>query len=92
MLGIKLTGRESICLVCVSPGFDLTRWVVVAHIFDPSTKEAEMGISLNLRPTWSTNEFQDYRLLLYSQGYTENPCLEKAEQTKMKRVAFLSSP
>jgi hypothetical protein len=43
---------------------------VVAHAFDPSTREAEAGRFLSSGPAWST-EFQD------SQGYTEKPCLEK---------------
>jgi hypothetical protein len=38
---------------------------VVAHTFNPSTREAEAGGFLSLRPALSTNEFQD------SQGYTE---------------------
>jgi hypothetical protein len=44
---------------------------VVAHVFNPSTREAEAGGLLSLRPAWSQSEFQD------SQGYTEKPCLEK---------------
>jgi hypothetical protein len=52
---------------------------VVAHAFNPSTREAEAGGSLSSRPAWST-EFQD------SQGYTEKPCLEKQKQTKKKSV------
>jgi hypothetical protein len=47
---------------------------VVAHAFNPSTREAEAGGFLSSRPAWSTNEFQD------SQGYTEKPCLEKQQQ------------
>jgi hypothetical protein len=43
---------------------------VVAHIFNPSTWEAEEEISLS--PSLQS-EFQD------SQGYTEKPCLEKAK-------------
>jgi hypothetical protein len=46
---------------------------VVAHTFNPSTREAEAGRFQSSRPAWST-EFQD------SQGYTEKPCLKK--QTK----------
>jgi hypothetical protein len=48
---------------------------VVAHAFNPSTREAEAGGFLSLRPAWST-EFQD------SQGYTEKPCLEKTTKKK----------
>jgi hypothetical protein len=53
---------------------------VVAHAFNSSTWEAEAGIFLNLRPAWSTSEFQD------SQGYTEKPCLKKTNQTKYDRM------
>jgi hypothetical protein len=49
-------------------------WAVVAHAFNPSTWEAEVGRLLSLRPAWSTSEFQD------SQGYTEKPCLEKIKK------------
>jgi hypothetical protein len=41
--------------------------VVVAHIFNPSTQEAEAGRG---QPGLQS-EFQD------SQGYTKKPCLEK---------------
>ena len=44
---------------------------MVAHAFNPSTREAETGEFLSSRPAWSTSEFQN------SQGYTEKPCLEK---------------
>jgi hypothetical protein len=44
---------------------------VVAHAFNPSTREAEAGGFLRSRTAWSTNEFQD------SQGNTEKPCLKK---------------
>jgi hypothetical protein len=47
---------------------------VVAHIFNPSTWEAEAGRFLSSRPVWIQSEFQD------SQGYTEKPCLEKSEK------------
>jgi hypothetical protein len=43
---------------------------VVAHTFNPSTREAEAGGFLSSRPACST-EFQD------SQGYTEKPFLKK---------------
>jgi hypothetical protein len=42
--------------------------VVVAHAFDPSTREAEAGSSL---------EFQD------SQSYTEKPCLKNQNEQKL---------
>ena len=29
-------------------------WTVVAHTFNPSTREAEAGGALSVRPTWST--------------------------------------
>jgi major histocompatibility complex class I len=29
-------------------------WAVVAHAFNPSTWEAESGVSLSSRPAWST--------------------------------------
>ena len=48
---------------------------VVAHAFNPSTREALAGGFLSSRPAWST-EFQD------SQGYTEKPCLEKPKRRK----------
>jgi hypothetical protein len=46
---------------------------VVAHAFNPSTRESEADGLLSLRPAWSTiqSEFQD------RQGYTEKPCLEE---------------
>jgi hypothetical protein len=52
---------------------------VVAHAFNPSTREAEAGGFLSSRPAWSTSEFQD------SQGYTEKPCLEKPKKKKKKK-------
>jgi hypothetical protein len=48
---------------------------VVAHAFNPSTREAEAGGFLSSRPAWST-EFQN------SQGYTEKPCLKKKKKKK----------
>ena len=47
---------------------------MVAHAFNPSTREAEAGGFLSSRPAWST-KFQD------SQGYTEKPCLKKKKKT-----------
>jgi hypothetical protein len=51
---------------------------VVAHAFNPSTREAEAGRFLSSRPAWST-KFQD------SQSYTEKPCLEK-QKTNNKQT------
>jgi hypothetical protein len=48
-------------------------WAVVTHAFNPSTWEAEAGLSLQ-------SEFQDSQ-----QGYTEKPCLKKPNQTKTKQ-------
>jgi hypothetical protein len=56
-------------------------WAVVAHVFNPSTWEAEASGFLSLRPAWSTEWVQD------SQGYTEKPCLEKQ---KTKSVLYKS--
>jgi hypothetical protein len=59
---------------------------MVTHSFNPSTREAEAGRFLSLRPAWST-EFQD------SQGYTEKPCLEKPKRKKkMVRCSGPESP
>jgi hypothetical protein len=51
---------------------------MVAHAFNPSTREAEAGGFLSSRPASkaSQSEFQD------SQGYTEKPCLEKPKKKK----------
>jgi hypothetical protein len=43
---------------------------VVAHAFNPSTREIEAGGFLSSRPRGLQSECQD------SQGYTEKPCLE----------------
>jgi hypothetical protein len=48
---------------------------VVAHAFNPSTREAEAGGFLSSRPGLQS-ELQD------SQGYTEKPCLEKTKKKK----------
>jgi hypothetical protein len=59
----------------ISPG-------VVAHAFNPSTREAEAGGFLSSRQPGLQSEFQD------SQGYTEKPCLEKQnKQTKKKSIS-----
>jgi hypothetical protein len=50
---------------------------VVAHAFDPSTREAEAGGFLSQPGLQS--DFQD------SQGYTEKPCLKKTKQNKKKK-------
>jgi hypothetical protein len=47
---------------------------VVAHAFNPSTREAEAGRFLS-----SKSEFQD------SQGYTEKPCLEKNKKKRKEK-------
>jgi hypothetical protein len=53
---------------------------VVAHAFNPSTREAEAGGFLSSRPAPGLqSEFQD------SQGYTEKPCLEKPKKKKQKQ-------
>jgi hypothetical protein len=49
---------------------------VVAHAFNPSTREAEAGRFLSLSQPGLQSEFQD------SQGYTEKPCLEKQNKNK----------
>jgi hypothetical protein len=51
---------------------------VVAHAFNPSTREAEAGGFLSSKPAWST-EFQD------NQDYTEKPCLGKEKKRKEKK-------
>jgi hypothetical protein len=51
---------------------------VVAHAFNPSTREAEAGGFLSSRPAVQS-EFQD------SQGYTEKPCLKKPKKEKEKK-------
>jgi hypothetical protein len=53
---------------------------VVAHAFNLSTREAEAGGSLNLRPGLQS-EFQD------SQGYTEKPCLINQKQKQKQEEA-----
>jgi hypothetical protein len=53
---------------------------VVAHAFNPSTREAEAG-GFRGQPVDEVDEseFQD------SQGYTEKPCLEKPKKKKKKK-------
>jgi hypothetical protein len=56
---------------------------MVAHAFNPSTREVEAGGFLSSRPAWSTSEFQD--------SYTEKPCLEKPkEKKKLKLYLYLT--
>jgi hypothetical protein len=52
---------------------------VVAHAFNPNTREAKAGRFLSSRPAWSTKWFQD------SQGYTGKLCLEKQKNKKNKK-------
>jgi hypothetical protein len=52
--------------------------MVVAHIFSPSTQEAEKGGSLSSRPAGLQIEFQD------SQGYTEKACLQNQNNNHNK--------
>jgi hypothetical protein len=76
----RMRGKQKFlsCPPCLKRG--LTRWAVVAHAFNPSTREAEAGGFLSSRPGLVyQNEFQD------CQGYTEKPCLEKTKQNKTKK-------
>jgi hypothetical protein len=52
---------------------------VVALACNPSTREAEAGGFLSLRPAWATG-FQD------SQDGTEKPCLKKNKKKKKKKM------
>jgi hypothetical protein len=52
---------------------------VVAHAFNPSTREAEAG---GFRLLGLQSEFQD------SQGYTEKPCLKKQKNKTKKIVKY----
>jgi hypothetical protein len=47
---------------------------MVAHVFSPSTWEAEAGRFLSSRPAWSTEWVPG------QQGYTEKPCLKKKKE------------
>jgi hypothetical protein len=51
---------------------------VVAHTFNPSTREAEQADFWVRGQPGLQSEFQD------SQGYTEKPCLEKPKKKKKK--------
>jgi hypothetical protein len=57
---------------------------VVAHVFNPSTWEAESIRSLSSRPAWSTEE-------VTRQSYTEKPCLETNKQ-KVWQVLLAAFP
>jgi hypothetical protein len=61
----------SVCVYCGQS--------VVAHAFNPSTREAEAGGFLSWRPAGLQSEFQD------SQGYSEKHCLEKQKQQQEKK-------
>jgi hypothetical protein len=63
---------------------DSSSRVVVAHVFNPSTQEAEAGGFLSSRPGQPglQSEFQD------SQGYTEKPCLKRKQTNKQKTVPW----
>jgi hypothetical protein len=52
---------------------------MVAHAFNPNTREAEAGGFLSL-----PSELQD------SQGYTEKPCLEPKTKNKTKQKKILT--
>jgi hypothetical protein len=55
---------------------DSSSRAVVAHAFNPSTREAEAGGFLSSSPAWLQSEFQD------SQGYIEKPCHEGKKKKK----------
>jgi hypothetical protein len=64
-------------------GYTITKKIkiqpgVVAHTFNPSTREAEAG-GVRGQPGLQS-EFQD------SQGYTEKPCLEKTKKKKKTKI------
>jgi hypothetical protein len=78
-LSLKWLRKEVIedwCVRKIVPGR-----AVVAHVFNPSTWEAEAGGFLSSRLAWSTewSEFQD------SQSYAEKPCPDKQKTKKEKR-------
>jgi hypothetical protein len=52
---------------------------LVAHAFNPSTREAEVVGFLSLRPAWSTEWVPG------QPGYTEKPCLEKNQKRKKNK-------
>jgi hypothetical protein len=58
---------------------------VVENAFNPSTREAEAGRFLSLRPAYLQSELQD------SQGYTEKPCLKKTKTKTNKQTNKKSS-
>ena len=57
--------------------------MVVVHVFDPSTQEAEAGGSLCVQGQPGLHrEFQD------GQGYIVRPCLKKQTKSPRKDVSF----
>jgi hypothetical protein len=54
---------------------------VVAHDFNPSTREAEAGVSLSSRPTWFTESVSGQSRPYLSQK-TKNKQTNKQNQTK----------
>jgi hypothetical protein len=58
----------------------LQLWVVVVHAFNTSTRVADTGRSLSSRTPGLQSKFQD------SQGYTEQPSLEKAKNQKQNKT------
>jgi hypothetical protein len=61
-------------------------WVVVVHVFNPSTKKAEAGGSLNSSQPGLQSQFQD------SQEHTEKPCLKKPKQQQQQQQQQQSNP
>jgi hypothetical protein len=53
---------------------------MVAHAFNPSTREAEAGGFLSQGQPDQQSEFQD------TQGYTKKPCLEKTNKQTNKQT------
>lgn len=51
---------------------------MMEHAFNSSTKEAEAGGSLRVRPTWSTKRVPG--------GYTEKPCLEQTSKKQQQHT------
>jgi hypothetical protein len=47
-------GSQSAAATWCGPSEHHGRWAVVVHAFNLSTREAEAGRFLNLRPAWST--------------------------------------
>jgi hypothetical protein len=55
---------------------------VVAHAFNPSTREAEAGRFLSSRPAWSKSEFVSSRTARATQ---RNPVSKNQKKKKKKR-------